>query len=89
MRLTRKTYFGFHKQVYLEVLASQRPQVLNFSSAGTTAYKAYFNDPKAYSDDDPVYVSQGLRNCHFGGLFLRRANILPAAAMAFIQPQRH
>lgn len=44
-RLIRKTYFGFHKSVYLEILVSHRPQVLNFSPTGTTAYKAYFDNP--------------------------------------------
>ena len=65
MRMIKKTYFGFHKSVYLEILVSHRPQVLNFSPIGTTAYKTYF--------DNPLYVCQGLRKCHFKGLFLRGA----------------
>ena len=64
-RMIKKTYFGFHKSVYLEILVSHRPQVLNFSPIGTTAYKTYF--------DNPLYVCQGLRKCHFKGLFLRGA----------------
>ena len=64
-RMIKKTYSGFHKSVYLEILVSHRPQVLNFSPIGTTAYKTYF--------DDPLYVCQGRRKCHFKGLFLRGA----------------
>lgn len=54
IRLIRKTYFGFLEAVYLEMLTSQRPQVLNCCPVGITAYKAYIDNPLCASRSEKV-----------------------------------
>lgn len=66
---------------YLEMLALYRSQDPNFSPVWTTNHKAYSNNL--------IYMSQGLRKYPSEDLFLRRANNLPAAATAFVQPYQH
>lgn len=77
MKLIRKTYFHFHKTVYLEMLVSHRPQALVFSPSATSPYQVYFVNPVHVPRSEKVTLLK---------VFLKGANALPAAATALSSP---